>query len=185
MTSLELCPLVLKNEKPQNHTNEKFTGYLPASRQSPSPVSILHLTVERSHSSRHKFQRVSLSENQVKWPQPKQEVRTKGVRPEETEGRLSQVPLFSSLLHTKALRGPPEGHPGSGFCHCFLILARLGAGQKGNPPNKEREESQTDPTHTPGRRCSWPSSSRTVQRDENHESKPSPGNILKMTSLSN
>lgn len=47
--------------------------------------------------------------------------------------------------HTKVLWGPAEGHPGSGFCHCFLILARLGAGQKGNPPNKEAEENLRPP----------------------------------------
>lgn len=63
-----------------------------------------------------------------------------GVRPEETEGRLSQAPLFSSLQHTKVMWGPAEGHPGSGFCHCFLILARLGlAGKETHGTKRQRK----------------------------------------------
>jgi hypothetical protein len=104
-----------------------------------------------------------------------------GVRPEETEGRLSQAPLFLSLQHAKAMWGPAEGHPGSGFCHCFLILARLGLAGK----ETHRAQRQRKVRGPPGRSCSWPSSSCTVQRNDNYESKPLPGNVVKVTSLSN
>lgn len=145
MAGLELCPLVLKNEKLQNHTEKfKFIGCLPASW--PGVLLRLAFTLVFGNLIPQGKNSKGVSARE---PSEAASVQTggedEGVHPEETEGRLSQAPLFSRLQHTKALWGPAEGHPGSGFCHCFLILARVGAGQKGNPLNKETEESQRPP----------------------------------------